>query len=125
MVEFRLRSGNAVLLGCLLVWGIGGLGLSVVAGIGAPILTGIYVTLLWIGGCAFFGILAILSEGKLRLIGPSVPVYVTKPPRADGLNEEYKGVPYMRLESGQVIAEFADGKHTFGNWKQFTQTFPT
>jgi hypothetical protein len=30
----------------------------------------------------------------------------------------------MKLENGQVIAEFADGKHTFKNWKKFVEAVP-
>jgi hypothetical protein len=108
---------------CFVLWGLGGLGISIFAGLGAPILTAIYVTLMWMAGVMFFGI-ALLSDISYRLVGDALPVYVVEKPRDDGLNSEYRGVAYKKLESGHVIAEFADGKHTFKNWKQFIEAVP-
>jgi hypothetical protein len=39
-------------------------------------------------------------------------------------NQHLPGVAYMKLESGHVIAEFADGKHTFKGWKKFIESVP-
>jgi hypothetical protein len=105
-------------------WGVCGLGLSIFAALGAPAFTAITVALLWIGGVLFFGMCVLLASVSYRFNGPALPVYVVTAPRPDGLNEVYNGVAYMRLESGQVIAEFADGKHTFKSWEKFVEAVP-
>jgi hypothetical protein len=82
MVEFRPRwSGvRAVVTTCFILWGLGGLGISVFAGLGAPILTAIYVTLMWMAGVMFFG-LALISDVSYHLAGDALPVYVVEKPR--------------------------------------------
>ena len=124
MIEFKPKTatGNRGLgVVMLVVWGIGGLALSLFALLGAPTLTAISIILMWIGGVLFFGMCALMADISYRLSGPSLPVYMVNPPRPDSFNEEYRGIPYMLLESGLVVAEFADGTRTFKNWKKFVE----
>jgi len=115
------RSGATVLFG---IWGILGLFISIFAGLGAPILTAIYIALMWMAGVLFFGIAHLASNVSYRISVSSLPVHVVEPPRIDGFEAEYNGVPYTQLDGGQIMAEFADGRHTFKNWKKFIQAVP-
>lgn len=106
------------------LWGIAGLAVSLFALLGAPILTAIYVTLMWMGGTLFFGIFALLSSSSYRLAEHGVPVFVVAKPAEDGFDDEYRGVRYRKLEDGRIVGDFEDGQHTFRNWKQFEKAVP-
>jgi len=125
MVDFVPRYSGARNAAKVLfaIWGLAGLGFAIFAMLGAPILTAIYVTLMWIGGVVFFGFCVVMSAAPYRL-GYAMPVYTVKPPRPDGLNSEFCGVAYAKLESGKIIAEFADGQHAFKNWDKFVEAIP-
>jgi hypothetical protein len=103
---------------------MGGFALSIFAAMAAPVLTASMIALVWIGGTLFFGMGALIAPVPYRWDGFSVPVHVTKPPRADGLNHEHRGVPFKVLPNGQVVAQFADGQHTFKNWQKFLEVAP-
>lgn len=125
MIEFRPQNagGSAAVTVIYFIWGLGGFAVSIFAALGAPILSGIFAVLLWIGGMLFFGILVLMSSATYRSTD-ALPVYVVDKPRGDGLDQDYRGIPYMKLESGNVVAEFADGKHTFKSWKKFIESVP-
>jgi hypothetical protein len=112
--------GGGIAKSFFLLWGFAGLFISIVAMFFAPIMSAIYVTLMWTGGVLFFG-LSVLMSGRSYSLGPALPVYVVATPRLDGLDEEYEGIPFMRLESGHIIAEFSNGKFTFENWNKFAK----
>ncbi|MGM4891231.1 hypothetical protein [Tardiphaga sp. 839_C3_N1_4] len=106
------------------LWGFIGLGIAIFAGLGAPILTAIYVTLMWMAGVIFFGLAVLMAETPLRLVGHGMPVYVVAKPAEDGLNFEYRGIRYAKFEDGKILAEFGDGNHTFKSWKKFVEAVP-
>src|SRR5260370_25967709 len=112
------------LTGLSAIGGAGGFALALFAAIAAPVLTASMIALVWIGGILFFGIGALIAPVPHRLDVFSVPVYVTKPPHPDGFNQEHRGVPYRILSTGHVIAEFADGQHTFKSWQKFLEAAP-
>lgn len=123
MLQPKREAGSGFVTVLFFIWGLIGFGVCIFAALGAPILTAIFSVLLWIGGMLFFGILVLTGSTAYRL-SAAIPVYVVATPRDDGLNQEYRGVPYMKLEGGQIIAESGDGKHTFKNWKKFVEAFP-
>lgn len=125
-IEIRQRntSGRSAMSLFFALWGVCGLAASLLAGASAPILSAIYVTLMWMAGVLFFGIGALLSHATLRTLS-AFPVYVVQPPRADGMDNQYRGVPYRVNDDGTVYAEFADGSRTFRNWKKFVTALPT
>ena len=126
MIELMPREtgGRRFLTGLFAIWGMGGFVLAIFAAMAAPVLTASMIVLVWIGGILFFGIAALIAPVPYRWDGFSIPVYVTNPPRADGLDQQHRGVPFKILPNGQVVAEFADGRHTFKNWKKFLDVAP-
>jgi hypothetical protein len=126
MIELMPREtgGRQFLTGLFAIWGMGGFAFVIFAAMGAPVLTASMIALVWIGGILFFGLGALIAPVPYRWDDFSFPVYVTNPPRADGLNQEHRGVPFKILPNGQVVAEFADGQHTFKNWEKFLEVAP-
>jgi hypothetical protein len=126
MTTFEPNTSSLRRLGVVFfcLWGFVGLGIAIFAGLGAPILTAIYVTLMWMAGVIFFGLAVLMAETPLRLVGHGMPVYVVAKPAEDGLNHEYRGIRYAKLEDGRVTAEFGDGNHTFKSWKKFVEAIP-
>jgi hypothetical protein len=126
MIELTPKEGGGrrTLTGLFAIWGAGGFALALFAAVTAPVLTASMITLVWIGGLLFFGLGALIASVPYRWDGFSIPVYVTDPPHPDGLNEEYRGIRYRISSTGHVIAEFADGQHTFKNWQKFLEAAP-
>jgi hypothetical protein len=127
MIELMPREtgGRRVLTSLFAIWGMGGFALVLFAAIGEPVLTACLITLIWIGGMLFFGIGVLTTPVPFRWDGFSLPVYVTRPPHPDGFDQEHGGVPYKILPNGRVVAEFADGQHTFKNWEKFLEAAPS
>lgn len=117
-------SGRGAAVVCFGLWGGIGLGVSLLALLGAPILTAIYVTLMWMGGTVLFGLAALLSTPVYLLKEHALPVYVVAAPEVDGFNFELRGVRYAKLPDGRIVGDFDDGKHTFKNWEKFVKAVP-
>lgn len=66
---------------------------SVVAQVfSAPILTAIYIVLMWIAGCVMFGFAILIQDVAYQYDGTSFPVHPVNPPPPDSMDTDYNGI---------------------------------
>lgn len=102
---------------CFGVWGVVGLAISLFAMMGAPMVSAIYVTLMWMGGVLFFGLAALMCSVTFETA--ALPVYVVDSPADAEPDQTFHGIPYRSLPHGEILGEFPNGKFRFRNWNEF------
>jgi hypothetical protein len=79
VIKATTGKGRDALIVLLLLWGLGGMGVTIFSIGGANAITTIALALIWIGGTLLFGFFAVLATISFEVTGP-VPIYGAQAP---------------------------------------------